>query len=156
MASVKPVVEKNGELEVLQPGDSINVQPDAITRTFTSTAVKGNVVYVDGNGSVDLAQANASGTASPFGLAAEGVLAAASGVVIFDGVLVATTLEWDAVAGTTGGLSAGVKYFLSSTVAGAMVAQGSQPSAQGEYVVELGHALSTTEFEVQIRRRILL
>ena len=156
MAVKKPLVLTNGEIEQLQSGDTIDVQPDSFQATFTSTAIAGAPVYVDGGTSVDLAQATTSGVSDAIGLAATAVTAAATGTVIFNGVVTLTTAEWDAVAGTTGGLTAGSKYYLSDAAAGRIVEQGSIPTVAGRFVVELGEALDTTDLIVTIRRRIKL
>lgn len=156
MAVKKPLVLTNGEIEQLQSGDSIDVQPDSFQATFTTTAIAGAPVYVDGGTSVDLAQATTSGVSDAIGLAATAVTAAATGTVIFNGVVTLTTAEWDAVAGTTGGLTAGSKYYLSDAAAGRIVEQGSIPTVAGRFVVELGEALDTTDLIVTIRRRIKL
>lgn len=156
MAVVKPLIEKNGEVEVLQPGDTIDTGGLTFTKTFTNNAVIGQVVYADGNTSVDLAQANADLTSKVVGLAVAGVTAAASGAVQYGGVITATTVEWDAVCGTTGGLTANTKYYLSDTAAGNMLEAGNLGGiTQGEYVVEIGRALSTTELLIEPKRRIL-
>ena len=156
MATRIPVVEVDGELQRLQPGDDIDTGGFTFSRTYTSTAVIGQVVYTDGNGSVDLAQANADGTSKIVGLASAGVTAASSGPVQFAGVLTATTGEWDTVAGTTGGLTAGLKYYLSDTGAGSLLEAGNLGGiTQGEYMVEVGRALSTTELLIEPKRRIL-
>lgn len=156
MAIKKPLVLTNGEIEQLQSGDTIDVQPDSYEATFTSTVIAGEPVYIDGGSSVDQAQANASATSDVAGLAATAVTAASTGTVIFNGTVTLTTLEWDAVAGTTGGLTAGAKYFLSDSTAGRLVEQGSIPTVAGRFVVEVGEALDSTDLLVQIRRRIKL
>jgi hypothetical protein len=45
---------------------------------------------------------------------------ASSFTVVFSGPIVLSTAQWDAVAGTTGGLTAGTKYYLSSSSAGTL------------------------------------
>lgn len=154
MAERRPLVEIAGEIQELPQTDNLPSSADVLQRTATSTVVPGEPVYVDGAGSVDEAQANASGTSNVLGLAAEGITAASSGSIITNGILTLTTGEWDAVAGTTGGLSPGAKYFLSAATAGELV-EATPPSAAGEYVVEVGEGLSTTEMNIRIRRRIL-
>ena len=52
------------------------------------------------------------------------------------------------------GLTAGATYYLSAATAGAMTV--TPPSTVGQYVVRLGKALSTTEFEIRIERPVLL
>ncbi len=138
----------------LPQGDNLPSVADVLQRVFTSTVIVGEPVYADAAGSVDQAQANAAGTSVVVGVAPNAVTSAQSGSVIHNGVVVATTGEWDVVAGTTGGLAAGVKYFLSEAAPGRLL-EGTPPLAAGEYVVEIGQGLSTTELLVRIRRRIL-
>lgn len=156
MAIKKPLVLTNGEIEQLQAGDSIDVQPDSYEATFTSTVIAGEPVYIDGASSVDQANANASGTSEVAGLSAAAVTATNTGTVIFNGTVTLTTAEWDAVAGTTGGLTAGTKYYLSDAAAGRIVDQASIPTTATRYVVELGEAIDSTDLLLMIRRRIKL
>jgi hypothetical protein len=123
-------------------------------RVFTSTVIPGEPVYVDGAGSVDKAKADAAGTSMCLGIAPAAVTAASSGIVVTNGLVVLTTTQWDAVAGTTGGLTSGSKLFISAATAGRLTE--TAPTTGGQYVVEMGQALSTTEFQVRPRRRILL
>lgn len=156
MAIRKPLVIVDGEIQQLQAGDNIG-EVDLLSRTFTSTAVKCQALYADSAGSVDLAQANAVGTSKPIGLATEGVTAASAGYVQSNGVLVATTGEWDAVTGETGGLTANAKYYLDDASAGDLLQDDNLSSlGTGDYVVEIGTGLSTTEMQIQIHKRILL
>ncbi|MCK5643528.1 MAG: hypothetical protein KAJ19_22195 [Gammaproteobacteria bacterium] len=153
MAERKPLVEISGEVQELPAGDNLPSAADILSRTFTSIAIAGAPQYVDGNGSVDNARANAEGTSQVLGLSRIAVGAPGPGQIHTDGVLTLTTGEWDALAGTAGGLTADVKYFLSAAVAGRLVS--AAPAVAGQYVVEVGTALSTTELNVRIRRRIL-
>lgn len=152
MAERIPLVEIAGELQELPAGDNLPSAADILARVFTSAAIAGAPQYVDGNGSVDLAQANAEGTSQVLGLTRVAA-GPGAGQIHTDGVLTLTTGEWDAVAGTTGGLAADAKYWLSAGGAGLIV--GTAPSTAGQYVTEIGTALSTTELNVRIRRRIL-
>jgi hypothetical protein len=156
MAILKPIVLKDGRLERLQTGDSLDTGADQLQRLFTSLTNVCSVVYADGAGSVQKAQADAAGTVDALGLAVETVGAGLNGGVITNGQIIATTGEWDAVTGLTGGLTTGAIYFLSAATAGAMVEEGSAPSGAGQYVLRLGTALSTTEFEVRIFPEIKL
>ena len=153
MAERRPLVEIAGEIQELPLTDNLPSSSDVLSRTFTSAAIAGAPQYVDGNGSVDNARANAEGTSQVLGLA----LAAAgpgTGQIITNGIITLTVGEWDAVAGTTGGLTADAKYFLSEAAAGRLL-ETTPPSTAGDYIVEVGVALSTTELNVRIRRRIL-
>lgn len=141
--------------EQLQSGDSIAaVETGQVTLQFTSNAVPGNVVYPDGAGTVDLARANATGTSKALGLSTGTVSAASSGQVQVNGIVTLTTAEWDAVAGTTGGLTAGTYYFLSTATAGHMTS--TPPSTVGQTVQKIGQAISTTSMNVMISDPILL
>lgn len=153
MAERRPLVEIDGELQELPLTDNLPSASDSLARTFTGAAIAGAPQYIDGNSSVDNAQANAEGTSQVLGLAAAAVAAAASGAVVTEGVVTLTTGEWDAVAGTTGGLTADQKYYLDASTAGRLTA--TAPQTAGQYMVEVGRALSTVEMHVRIHRRIL-
>ena len=160
MALRKPLVIVDGAIQQLQAGDSLDAtasEVDVVARTNNNagTIVIGNAVYPDGNGTVDLAQADASGTVEILGLVSStSIAAAASGSVQTDGVLSATTGQWDAVAGTTGGLTAGAVYYLDPDTAGMLTA--TAPTAAGDYVIRVGLALSTTELEISVQPPIKL
>lgn len=156
MAVKKPLVVTAGQVEQLQSGDSIE-HPGLYNRTNNNAGaiVIGQAVYVDGPGTVDLAQADALATSEVLGLVAEtSIAAAASGGILTDGKLTATTGQWDAVTGQTGGLTSGARYYLDETTAGNLTA--TAPIADGEVVAPLGLALSTTEMEINIDHTILL
>lgn len=156
MALKKPVVITDGEFEQLQAGDNL-ADADLLMRAFTTTALIGQVVYADSAGNVDLAQANAAGTSIVVGLATEAVTAPASGAVQTDNVLALTTGQWDAVTGETGGLTVNKKYYLDDATAGMMLQDDNLSSlGVGDYIVQIGKALSTTEFLIDIEKRILL
>ena len=160
MAQRKPLVMVNGQVQQLQSGDTLDAvttEVDLVSRTNNNAGsiVIGAPVYPDGNGTVDEAQANASGTVQVLGLVQDtSIAAAASGYIITDGILTATTGQWDAVAGTTGGLTAGTVYYLDPSTAGMITA--TAPTTVGQYVVRLGVALSTTELEISIQQPVLL
>ena len=158
MAIKKPLVyDGDGDIERLQSGDSLETGADNISRVFTATTVIGAPVYADSATSVQKAQANARATAIVVGLAAESVTAAGTGSVITDGALTATTGEWDAVTGETGGLTFNTKYYLSDAAAGAILEKGNLAGlTAGDIMVELGVGISTTEMLVRIRRGIKL
>ena len=156
MAVKKPVVITNGQLQQLQAGDSLPSE-NIYERTNNNAGaiVIGQPVYVDGAGTVDTAQADALATANVLGLVADtSISAAASGGIQTGGRLTATTGEWDAVTGQTGGLTAGAKYFLDASASGSLTT--TAPTADGEVVAPVGEALSTTEMEIDIDQTILL
>lgn len=155
MAVKKPIVITNGQLERLQPGDRLDLG-NTTTRNNNSggAIVIGQPVYITGT-NADLAQANAQSTIRVAGLVLDTSVAAASPAeILTDGILTATTTEWDAVTGETGGLTAGADYFLDPANPGQLTQ--TAPSAAGEFVVRVGHALSTTEFEIEVQQPVKL
>lgn len=160
MAQRKPLVMVAGQVQQLQSGDTLDAvvtEVDIVSRTNSNASpiVIGAPVYPDGNGSVDLAQANASGTVEVLGLVQEtSIAASASGYIQTDGILVATTGQWDAITGLTGGLVAGDVYWLDAATAGKLTS--TAPTSAGQYVVRVGKGLSTTEMEISISQPVLL
>lgn len=117
----------------------------SLSNNSGSTVAIGRVVYSDTSGTFKLAQGNALATRKPTGLVLDtSIASAASGTIATAGVVTATTAQWDAVAGTTGGLTAGTFYYLSNTTAGAIT---STIPTTG-WVVRVGQALSTTQLEL--------
>lgn len=156
MAVKKPIVITDGELERLQPGDQIQ-QAVLFNRINANTGnlVIATPVYASGAGQVDKAQADALSTKDVLGLIAEAVVApSADGAVQCDGIFAATTSQWDAVTGGSGGLTVGTKYYLDPDTAGMLTE--TVPSTQGDYVAMIGIALSTTEMEISIRPTVKL
>ena len=152
MAARKPLVMNAGQVEQLQSGDTLDAtvaEVDVLDRTNGNAGaiVIGQPVYPDAAGSVDLAQADAAGTVEVLGLVrATSIASAASGSIQTNGVLTATTTQWDVVTGETGGLTAGAPYFLDPDTAG-MLTQ-TAPGTAGDFVVRVGLALSTTEMMI--------
>ena len=160
MSVKKPLVlNSNGSIEQLQNGDTLNAAVStldsiALTNGESGAVVIATPVYIQAENTVKKAAANASGTAKVFGLISDtSVAGSASGNVQTDGPLVATTAQWDAVAGTTGGLTPGSTYFLGAT-AGTITA--TAPTATGSSVVAIGNAISATELDINLGAPILL
>lgn len=106
-----------------------------------STINKCQVVYASAAGSIALARADVLTTAKMIGLVFDTTIAnTASGNIITDGSLTATTTQWDAVTGGTGGLTTGSIYYLSTATAGALTT--TAPTTG--YLVPVGIGLSTT------------
>lgn len=142
--------------EILVGGGSI-VEEDGSTMINDNAGaiVIGMPVYVKSNGHVDKARANVYATVEVFGLVKDTIiLPGAAGMLQTHGTLLATTGEWDAVAGTTGGLTSGKVYYLDSTVAGKMT--GTAPTTAGQFVARLGIALSATQFDIDTELPIKL
>ena len=161
MATRTPLVMVAGNIQQLQAGDTIVVAASTYTsRSETNgeasvAVVIGAPVYSSAAGSVKRAQANALSTARVAGLGMDtSIAAAAAGNILTGGTLVATTAQWDAVAGTTGGLAFGAVYYLDPTTAGKITS--TAPTTVGQVVTEIGVALSTTELDVNVKTPVLL
>lgn len=156
----KPLCIYDGQIQQLQAGDTLDAsaaEVDVIEMTNgeASSIVIGAPVYVSAASTVMKAQADASGTVDVLGLVAETTIAsAASGSIQTDGVLAATTAQWDAVTGGLGGLTAGAKYYLDPDTAGMLTT--TAPTTVGDFVAPIGKALSTTEFEITIGSTVKL
>jgi hypothetical protein len=155
MAVKKAIVITNGQLEQLQAGDRLDLG-NVVTKTNDSggAVVIGQPVFVNGV-NADLAQADSQSTIRVAGLVLDITAADASPVnILADGILVATTGQWDAVTGETGGLTPGANYFLDPATAG-MLTQ-TAPTTASQFVVRVGHAVSTTEMEIEVQQPIKL
>jgi hypothetical protein len=71
----------------------------------------------------------------------------ATGLAQTAGVFSATTAQWDAITGGSGGLTPGPYYL--STTSGMLT--NIPPSATGQYIVEVGLALSQTKMRIQVQ-----
>lgn len=158
MSTVKTplVMGANGFPRQLQPGETLNATTSdttAVVQTNGESSVPlviGNVVYPSSADSVKRAEANALASAMPMGMVLDASIAAgATGNIAVAGVVsFSSTALVDAIAGTTGGFTAGTVYFLSPTNPGQITA--SPPATVGQYVVTIGVAISTTELKLMI------
>lgn len=151
----------SGQVQQLQSGDTISVAAatyDARSATngeSSAALTAGMAVYISAAGTTKRAQANAAATSRVAGVWIDAsTAAAASGVYAAGGVAVCTTGQWDAVAGTTGGLTANTIYYLDPSNPGKLTA--TAPTTVGQLVVAVGLALSTTDMELLLRDPVLL
>ena len=154
MATRKPLVIISGQVQQLPAGDDISGAVATLTTTLTNSNAGaitiGQVVYVDGAGSCDLAQANASATAKGLGLVADASIAsAASGAIQYGGIL--TSADWTNVIGSTN-LTAGAEYFVDPSNAGQLTA--TAPTTTGQFVTYVGRAISTTALLIEVSRPV--
>lgn len=150
MALKKPLVlDTAGHVRQIASDETLDAtlsNPEVITLTNSdaTSMVIGNAAYAFGADAVKKARANAIGTAYVVALTKDAsISSAASGSYQTDQILTATTGEWDAVTGDSGGLTTGSVYYLSATTAGGLTK--TAPTAAGQYVVQVGIAISTTE-----------
>ena len=161
MSLRKPLVIVAGQIQQIGAADTLDatiVEQEIINLTndeATDPIIIGTPVYIDAANGVKKAKADASGTANVLGLVKDtSITAATSGAVLTSGILSATATQWDAVAGTTGGLTPGAAYYLSDATAGQLTA--TPPSAAGSRIAPLGTAISATELKLNIAPTILL
>ena len=139
------------ETNILLKSEGVTVK----TNNNASPIVICSPVYSDGSTTVDLARANAVGTSRVLGLVAStSISASATGNIVVDGLFTATTAQWDAVTGQSGGLTAGSLYYLSAATAGRLTT--TPPSGSGEVIQPVGEATSTVEFKFHPTTSILL
>lgn len=148
MALRKPVVVNNGQLEQLQSGDTLDGLTSEnginVTNDNAGAIVIGTPVYMTAADHVDKAKADAVGTVNVVGLMqATSTASASTGFCQTSGILDATTAQWDAVTGGSGGLVFNTIYYLDPSTAGKLTS--TAPTTAGQFVKEVGIALSTTE-----------
>jgi len=154
-----PLVIANGQIQQLQSGDSIanNANLPVFTNGESSATITiGMPVYISAADTVKMAKANALGTINPIGfMQATSTAAGSTGAVQLTGDLSATTVQWDAVCtGESGGLTPGALYYLDPAAYGKITV--TAPTAVGQYIQQVGTAISTTEMKIDIKMSILL
>lgn len=142
-----------GKAEVLQTGDYVSsTDIPTYINGDSGSHIPGQVVYPSAAGTVQKARANAAGTMPAIALAQTTVANGVSGAYQSDGTISLTTAEWDAVAGTTGGLTAKTEYFVSGATAGLLTAT---PPATG-YAQPVIIATSTTDAIINVQPALKL
>jgi hypothetical protein len=125
------------------------------TNANAGAIVIGSPVYVSAAGSVDKAQADANATKNVVGLVVDtSIASSATGDIQTGGLLEATTGQWDAVTGDSGGLTAGTQYFVDPDTAGLLT--DTAAVVVGDFVCAVGIALSTTEMIIAIHQTVKL
>jgi hypothetical protein len=124
------------------------------TNNSGDTLIKCQAVRVEASDEVDLALADDIDTAQVIGLVAEEIADTESGLIQMGGELEATTGEWDAVTGDSGGLVVGDIYYLSSATEGNLTSTAT--TTIGEAVARIGTASSTTKMIIEIGQPVEL
>lgn len=154
MALRKPLVIINGVTQQIPDTDVLNatlaeVDQIALANGETAAVAVGTAVYISAANTFKKAQGNALGTADVLGIVKDAsIAAAATGNVQTDGQMSATTAQWDAATGQTGGLAPGATYYLSASTAGLLTV--TAPTNSGQYVLKIGKAISTTVLDLSI------
>jgi hypothetical protein len=116
---------------------------EKFSATFDSDALKGNVVYISGDGHVDLALGTGYPQSLAIGLAAADTVAG-PGEVITSGPF--ANEAWNLTPGTV--------YYLSPTVPGGMTA--TFPNTVGDHVIILGAAITPTQINLEIHWALII
>lgn len=148
MALRKPLVLVAGEMQQLQPGDSLSgpfteVDTVVLTNGDATSHVLGEIVYISAVDTGKRAKADAVGTKEAIAFAMGAITNGTTGNYQTGGILAGLS-----------GLTVNAPYYLSAATAGAMTT--AAPSAAGQYVVRLGLAISATELMINIERSVLL
>jgi hypothetical protein len=146
-------VDQYGRVTAGSAGSAVSSISSQLTNGEASSIAIGQAVYVSGAATVRKANANAAGTKDVLGIVGDTTIASSGvGSIITEGVVSATTTQWDAVTGQTGGLTTGAVYYLDNTTAGKITT--TVPSTG--YVCRVGIAVSTTLLKLQVAAPIQL
>lgn len=115
--------------------------------SLAAGAAPGTVIAATSTGPAK-ARANAAGTSNVLGVNISASAADEPGFAKYAGPVTLTAAQWDAIAGTTGGLTPGAYYYLSAATAGLLT--DTPPSTEGQFVTPVGLALDATTLLVQI------
>lgn len=124
--------------------DILNKRFKSLINDESTTIIPGTSVYMESSGKVKKTVITAIGTAYCLGLVSgsngAGIIAAAAGNIQCNGEVTLTTAQWDAIAGTSGGLTPGVVYYAGA----AGVLTSTLPATTGNFDTTVGIALSST------------
>jgi hypothetical protein len=164
MAARIPLIIKEGEIQQLQAGDTLDasqveIETVTLANGEANALVICTVVYSDADDSAKRAIATAVATSEVVGFATAATVAAGQPATVqTSGAIAATTGQWDAMAAAadsqSGGLTVGTVYYLDETTAGKYTKTGTD--TVGSALVRLGIAISTTEMLIGINEPILL
>lgn len=117
--------------------------PNCIAPEADTAIAAGAVIRPTGNNLCGLAEADSDPHAALVAVAIRPTAVGDRCVARYVGPVTLTAAQWDAIAGTSGGLTAGTVYYLSRVTAGHIVA-----GAPGVIDVIIGVAISTTTLMV--------
>lgn len=122
----------------------------SLTNSGVATILAGSPVYSSGAGTCDRAIGDSAAHSRVIGLAMADIAPGAAGLIQVSGVVELTAAQWDAVAGTGGGLAANTDYFLSASVTPGHLTATATNTA-GKYVALIGSGLSPTQMKLGIQ-----
>ncbi len=124
------------------------VMYETVTNGDAGALSIGMPVYLSAAGTVKKAKGDAASTSLVAGLMTGTVASSATGEMQLNGQLTATTAQWDALTGGSGGLTAGAYYYISAATAGLITS--TSTSDPDQFPVKIGLALSTTVMLIDI------
>lgn len=148
-----------------------DVVPEGVVNKYKKATILLAVMYLENGETVSLAvgapvyfydvnivkrgQANISTTKDIIGLVRGSVIAVnGKGFIQTGGVLAATVSEWVSITGQAGGLIPNALYYLSPYTPGKLTPL--VPSVSGQYAVEIGRALNSTELDINIKPSVVI
>lgn len=153
IVGISPTQAKIDIADPVVIGSGTNIIP--LHNDNAGALIIGTPVYTSSPGGVDQGIANNTGKSVIQGLVSDVSIGAGQiGLVAVGGLIVATTAQWDAVCGTSGGLTPDAAYYLHPTVAGRMTP--TAPTTTGQEVAQIITALSATEARIAITSPVLL
>lgn len=118
------------------------------------TLVPGAAVFAKSNGHFGLAQADSFPETRFAGISQLSTAPGFLATVVTTGPLELSAGQWDVVTGQVGGLTSGIPYFLSTTVAGMLTTIA--PSGTGLFSTKVGKAISSVVLDIDPRNPIKL
>lgn len=154
---IKPLVlDSDGSIRQIKTDETMDaiakeVDMLLVVNGESTPLTAGKIVYISTNNTVKLANADGITTKNAFGIVAEPTIeSGVSGMIQTNGQISNTTTAWDAITGTTGGLTAGTSYYLSNSTPGLIT---SIPPTSG-WIVKIGTAVSSTVLDLHISQPI--
>jgi len=132
----------------------INSQTTIINNT-TNNFIFGQPIYNLSNGSFDLAVATNIDKKDVIGIISSDFILSGggSGNAIFSGRLTGTIQQWEIVTSMVGGLVPNKKYFLDTNTGLLTI---NAPTDIGQFICQIGRAISTTELIIKIEQPITI
>lgn len=132
-------------------GSALPLPPGCFSSAPVSNVVPGMAVYQPAASGVGLSQGVTAGLVGRcIALSIRTTPAGEEGIFQYGGLVTLSTADWDAVAGTTGGLARGSFYYVSAATPGHLTS--TKPSSEGTEAVRVGVALSAKTLLLGIGR----
>lgn len=152
MTARKPLVLVDGIATQLPPGDTLeaNLTSGAIELINTSDRAQqvGTPVIFKAPNEFDAAQADSRATCEVVGMLATYANIGITAIVQGAGLITTLAETWQMVTENEQQLTPGAVYYLSTSTPGKITH--TPPTTEGAFLVRLGKALNTTQFQVSI------